>query len=268
MAFIKECRYDKNDNIRKAQKHTEEMFQKYGSNIESSLAGTKIYSGTFVKTQERPLCNMMSITIEDMNTVQAACCYKNSSNMALLNFASYKNPGGMFLNGSMAQEECLCHASFLYNVLAQLDSSYYCWNRTNRNRALYKNRGLFTPGVIFENGKDVFSCSVITCAAPNKSAAQKYCKVTDAENSKVLESRIKFVLDIALSAGVDTLILGAFGCGVFGQDAYEVAEIFKKFLESKDYQKFYKVIFAIPKGKDGNLEKFRTVFKVDTESCI
>lgn len=40
-------------------------------------------------------------------------------------------------------------------------------------------------------------CDVITCAAPNKSAAQKYCHVSDEENYNALESRIRFVLHIA-----------------------------------------------------------------------
>ena len=102
-------------------------------------------------------------------------------------------------------------------------------------------------------------CDVITCAAPNKSAAQKYCSVSNRENTEVLESRIKFVLDVAKHNHVETLILGAYGCGVFGQDAYEVASIFKKYLETS-HKCFRQVVFAIPKGKNNNLEAFRKVF--------
>ena len=38
--------------------------------------------------------------------------------IAVLNFASYQNPGGKFLEGSSAQEESLCHASTLYECLS------------------------------------------------------------------------------------------------------------------------------------------------------
>lgn len=100
---------------------------------------------------------------------------------------------------------------------------------------------------------------VITCAAPNKSAAQKYQNVSDEENTRVLRLRIKFVLDIAKNNQVNTLILGAYGCGVFGQDPKEVASIFKEYLENS-HKCFKKVIFAIPEGRDGNLEFFKSVF--------
>jgi uncharacterized protein (TIGR02452 family) len=56
---------------------------------------------------------------------------------------------------------------------------------------------------------------------------------------------------------VDTAILGAFGCGVFAQDPYEVATIFEKELQNIPIPK---VIFAIPGGK--NLEAFRKIFLV------
>ena len=63
--------------------------------------------------------------------------------------------------------------------------------------------------------EDFCYCDVITCAAPNKRAAQRYCNVSDEENSRVLESRIDFILDIAKRHKIDILVLGAFGCGVF-----------------------------------------------------
>ena len=62
---------------------------------------------------------------------------------------------------------------------------------------------------------------------------------------------------MAKDNNVDTLILGAYGCGVFGQDAIEVAKIFKTWLP---LYSFKKVIFAIPKG-NGNFEKFIKVWK-------
>ena len=109
--------------------------------------------------------------------------------------------------------------------------------------------------------KDWYDVNVITCAAPNKSTAQKYQNVSDEENTEVLRSRIKFVLDIAKDNDVDTLILGAYGCGVFGQEAKEVAGIFKEYLCTTHARCFEKVVFAIPSGRIGNLEAFKAVWE-------
>ena len=84
--------------------------------------------------------------------------------------------------------------------------------------------------------------------------------MSDEENTKVLRSRIKFVLDMAKDNNVSTLILGAYGCGVFGQDATEVANIFKEYLTTT-HKCFDTVVFAVPNGRDGNYEKFVKVFE-------
>ena len=145
------------------------------------------------------------------------------------------------------------------SVTEIIESVSQDWNNQHKNKALYLNRGLFSPGIWFFRKDEHAKCSVITCASPNKSSAQKYMNVSDEENSKVLRSRIKFVLDVAKDNNITTLILGAYGCGVFGQDATEVASIFNEYLLTT-HTCFDKVVFAIPNSKDGNLEKFVKVF--------
>lgn len=257
--YIKEYWTDKEKRAEQARKHTEEMLSKYSDDINKSVEKTKIYSTGF---QCNKILNEKTteIIIEDADMVSAGKEYHSKGKTALLNFASYKNPGGMFINGSKAQEECLCHASYLYNVLKEFQSDFYDWNNKHKNKALYLNRGLYSPDILFQYGEVLFHCDVITCAAPNKSAAQKYQNVSDKENTEVLKSRIKFTLDMAKDNNVDTLILGAYGCGVFGQDPTEVAEIFKECLQTTHKNCFSKVVFAIPKSKNHNLEAFCKVF--------
>ena len=244
LAYIREYWTDKEKRAEQARKHTKEMAEKYSRCIGTSILATKVYD---------------TDDFENIDSVGAIMKYGNPSS-AVLNFSSYKNPGGMFINGSKAQEECLCHESFLYNVLKEFQLEFYDWNNRHKNKALYLNRGLFSKGVWFFRGDSHVEGSVITCAAPNKSAAQEYQNVSDKENTEVLRSRIKFVLDIAKYNNVNTLILGAYGCGVFGQNPTEVAEIFKECLNTTHKGCFNKVVFAIPKGRDNNLQAFEKVF--------
>jgi uncharacterized protein (TIGR02452 family) len=136
-------------------------------------------------------------------------------------------------------------------------TGYYDYNNQHKNRALYTNRGIYTPDMIFTDGDKSFQADVITVPAPNKKAAQKYCDVDEAENLAHLHARIEFIRRIAEENNVTTLILGAFGCGVFGQEPRMVAnaidEIFK-------HSSIKNVILAVP-GKNENATTFRRIFK-------
>ena len=250
---------NKEERAKLAQNHTKEMEDLYKDEIKDCIDETLVYNANS-KFIEKRLNNKQIIIVDEIDSVGAVFKYVNINEItAVLNFASYNNPGGNFINGSKAQEECLCYESYLYNVLKGR-IGYYKINHKNKNRSLYTDRALYSPNVRFtKECKDVF-CDVITCAAPNKTAAQKYCNVSDEENSEVLKERIEFVLKIAQDNGVDNLILGAYGCGVFGQDPLEVAKIFKEFLSGK-YKCFNKVIFAIPNRLEMNYRCFKRIFK-------
>lgn len=251
---------NKEQRAQKAQKHAETCASEYASQIQESVQNTIVYSPDhhFVKRQT-PEYDQMLLTVEDADSVTAIFQeIQNNGKIAVLNFASYKNPGGMFLQGSRAQEECLCHESFLYNVLSA-NSDYYQWNSLHKNRAMYMNRALYSPKITFERYGNTAVCDVITCAAPNYSAAKKYQRVTLKENEAVLKNRIRFVLDIAEENSVDILILGAFGCGVFEQNPKTVASIFKEELETAAKYHFKKVVFAVPDGNN-NYSEFKKIF--------
>jgi uncharacterized protein (TIGR02452 family) len=95
--------------------------------------------------------------------------------VAALNFASAKNPGGGFLNGSHAQEESLARSSALHA------SQMRAWDFYERHRAssslLYSDAMILSPGCpIFrdDDGKlldEPRMAAFITSAAPNAGAA-------------------------------------------------------------------------------------------------
>jgi len=159
-----------------------------------------------------------------------------------LNFASYKNPGGRFLDGSMAQEESICHETNLYNVLL-IQEDYYEWNKRHLNRALYMNRAIYSQNVIHFDKNRLSYLDVLTCAAPNKGIAQRYNNITNQENYEVLYGRIKFIHDIMVSRNIDIAILGAFGCGVFKQKASDVAKAFREIFSDNKIPLIY---YAVP----------------------
>lgn len=171
---------------------------------------------------------------------------------AVLNFASYNNPGGKYMNGMMAQEEALCHASTLYEVLIN-NVDYYSWNNRNKNRGLYTNRLLYTPKVVVLNdiNKNIGFMDVITCAAPNASVGLRYGNFTEHECRQALNSRMLFLMHVAAYKCVDNLILGAWGCGVFKNDPHYVARMF--YAIQSFYDGFFKnIIYVVPKGANYN----------------
>lgn len=123
----------------KAKEHTKEMAGNYAKDIAYCIEKSKIYSDNFFPARRADVNRVTDTELLQKDTVSAA--FSTDDKVTLLNFASYKNPGGGFLSGSSAQEESLCHASFLFNVLVGLPE-YYEWNNKNLNRGMYKNRAI------------------------------------------------------------------------------------------------------------------------------
>ena len=255
--------YWKNSNENKifARDWVEKMAVNFPNEIANSIDQSTVYYEGFRPCYPKNEGFIPTISVKRTDVVSNILNYKDSNRkICVLNFASFKTPGGKFLQGSSAQEESLCRESTLYNVLEKHSDIYYA-RQTNKDwNNLYKNEAIYSPDINFIRQiktLDFCKCDVLTCAAPNKYAAIRYDKASNADNHKALYSRIKFILDIMQENGVNVPILGAYGCGVFGQDEIEVASIFKDLLESGDYS-FDKVDFAIIDEKTYSL--FNEVF--------
>ena len=156
----------------------------------------------------------------------------------------------------MAQEESLCVESFLYNVLTRNKDWYAENRRRNINCELYRERALAVPAVRFARGKTHAYADVIVVAAPNADRARSEHHVKPCALEAALQRRIRFALAIADELGHDKLILGAFGCGVFGWDPQVVAEAFRAELAGGGHVA-KEVVFAIPRVRyNDNLEVF------------
>ena len=220
-------------------------------------AETKRFSASFFEKFDASHHGQIDLMAE---TTADACARLANQNPVALNFASARRPGGSFLTGTMAQEEDLCRRTTLY---ARLESGLQETEFYNEGLAdsYYSDAMLYSPEVLIIRDSNFklqspVKTSIITCAAPNNSSPHG----KDPERlAKVLVERIRNVLGLALYTGHRTIILGAFGCGVFNNDPEMVAEIFYKYLVGRKFCRYFdRVVFAIPAGP--NLDTFSNMF--------
>ncbi|WKE68299.1 TIGR02452 family protein [Streptomyces sp. WP-1] len=171
--------------------------------------------------------------------------------VAVLNFASARNPGGGCLNGAQAQEEALCRASALYTCLLEA-REFYDHHRADRD-PLYSDRVIHSPGVpVFRDDRGRLlaePCQVgfLTAAAPNAGVLRRTAPGRAAEIPAALATRAERVLETAAAHGYRRLVLGAWGCGVFQNDPAQVAGAFRKLLGAggRFERTFEQIVFGV-----------------------
>ena len=171
--------------------------------------------------------------------------------VAVLNFASARNPGGGYLNGAQAQEEALCRASALHATLLRAPD-YYAHHRAERD-AFYTDRVIHSPRVpVFRDERaallaEPFAVGFLTSPAPNAGVIRRRTPEQAARIPAALASRAERVLETAAAAGYRRLVLGAWGCGVFQNDPAEVAGAFKALLtgDGRFAGHFEEIVFGV-----------------------
>lgn len=226
---------------KRAKEHYDFIKEQYYKEIDNSITNTTIYACESIEARIPQYQNNYSVMPED--SVSCLFSLESKDNVAVLNFASYKKPGGLYFQGVESQEESLCLESTLLPVIEVFKPTYYAWNNKHLNRGMYLDRALYSEDILFERGKQKVYADVITCAAPNAGVAEYVCGVEDKELREVMLDRINFMLSIAEEHGVQTLILGAWGCGVFEWNPETVAELF---MEVKGRYNIPNIIFAVP----------------------
>jgi uncharacterized protein (TIGR02452 family) len=166
---------------------------------------------------------------------------------AALVFASARNPGGGFRTGAQAQEEDIARSSALYACLDTVPE-FYAHHRADSDLR-YSDRVIYSPGVpVFrdDNGHLLdrpHHTALITAAAPNLSAVMRNQPESAGTVPAALAGRTERVLAVAAAHGHRRLVLGAWGCGVFGNDPSVVARTFAAALQRLDV--FDHIVFAV-----------------------
>lgn len=234
--------------------------EELGALTAQAVLDSRVYPADFVSGKLYKVREAETIVTE-CTTFAAAMNHAPLGRVAVLNFANPHYPGGGVTKGAMAQEECLCRSSNLYPCISgdEVFRDFYDYHRKETDYD-FSDRLIYTPGVtVFKDDapvpqllkqEDWFRVDVITCAAP-------YLKKRRYVNQSVLKERFKVrirnILESAIENEADVLILGAFGCGAFGNPPKVVAKAFREVLEEKRYHTaFVRVVFAIKSSVGGD----------------
>ena len=253
--------------------------------VKKAIAAQKlILEGDTVAEQKKNLYeDAANILVTKKRTFEAAAAYKNQ-HVAVHNFASASNPGGGVTKGANAQEECLCRCSGLYfclNTPAMWDGFYK--PHRDAHDPIHNDDIIYTPGVtVFKTDtaapqllpeSEWYNVDIITCAAPNlrNQPSNRYNsgdrnrqeKMKNKELLVLHEKKLRRILEVALSEGCETIILGAFGCGAFRNNPEVVALANRNVIKEYLYA-FKNIEFAVycPPRDDSNFKIFERVLKV------
>ncbi len=203
----------------------------------------------------------ISIVAED--SFQAAGRFEHP---LVMNFANAHKPGGGFEMGATAQEEALCRCSTLFaSISSEKAREMYRYNNSHISR-VESDYMLLSEVCVFRNEKcallkNPFMAGVISVPAPNRIGLAAFASKKEIEQTML--RRIRTMLLIAQEQGYKAIVLGAWGCGAFHNDASKVSGYFKKVLIDEGYAGYFEhICFAIYGSEDGkNISAFRNSFE-------
>ena len=193
---------------------------------------------------------------------------------AVLNLASPTNPGGGWTSGALAQEEALCYRS---SLALSLHRRFYPFRQLS---------GVYSPDVVIIReemaaGHALYTCaeedmpvvSVVSVAALRRPPVKKVAMATAGGGPPVMreifakdgdreltKGKMRMSLRLAAARGHDILVLGALGCGAFGNPPGEIVACWAEVLGEAEFGGGWwrDVVFAVlDTKKEGNF----TVFK-------
>lgn len=219
----------------------------------NARAGTISYPPGHDRPTPQPRDRQTRVEVVNATTLDAArALVEQGKHPAALNFANARVPGGGFVAGARAQEESLCWSSGLFACL--LGNHMYGFHEKQPG-FLYTDYVIYSQDVPVFRGEDgillaePWLCSFLTSPAPFASlhTADEPKRVRDL--GPAFQTRIAKVLRVAAFHQHEALVLGAWGCGAFGNDATMVSRLFREALEGPFQGVFSDVVFAITDHK-------------------
>lgn len=172
----------------------------------------------------------------------------------ILNMASPRRAGGGVWKGTVAQEECLFRSTNLFQTIVQ---DFY---PLKIDEALYTTDSYIVKDFYYNVLSTPMRVDCITIAAlepRSKGRPDNYVEI--------MKQKIRLMLSLAYHSKVSVLVLGAWGCGVFGNDPKEVATMFRDVLNEGYRYAFDETVFGIINDRnsvDNNVNIFTNILNV------
>lgn len=245
-----------------------------------TVANSKIYDYTKrVKAEKRDTPTQINVINEDCLIV-GMNRKKEGLNPIILNMASATNPCGGATWGSIAQEEVISYRTNLFESLFQfhpIHKEYNLKGNENGSYPIKKFGGVYSPHVVlFREGEksgyklmdEPIELAFVSVAALKRPPLLDENTLPPHLIGDVLK-KMRTIFRIALENGHDSIILGAWGCGVYQNPPKHIAKLFHRVIEEDEFKDRFKVIdFAIledacsirENNKRGNLKPFQEEF--------
>lgn len=244
-------------------------------NYPADIGNVRYYNGIspIEKLKDYPPVKMVQ-----GGTVNTGYANTDKMRVAILNFADAIKYGGWVEYGAQTQEENICRCTNIYPILGHKlsDENYYKPNLATLNARpvgdyshygnedeVYTDRIIYTRDVIVFKDDTTYEnveprkLDVITCPAP--SAQMSVFKMFD-----TFTQRAEQVLLSAIDNKAECIVLGAWGCGAFGQIPEVVARAFTVALNK--YGGYFKsVVFAIKPTPHWGEKNLFTTFKTSLQ---
>lgn len=189
--------------------------------------------------------------------LKAAIALKTESglNPAVLNMASSRRPGGGYKTGAAAQEENIFRRT---NYFLSLEDPRRIDRQRQWRYPLDSLCGIYSPSVsVFRGPEDegypfldqpvrLDFIAVPAIVRPRLHVLRDGAQRLGQADADLMRQKIALILDIALAHKHESVVLGAFGCGAFGNPPDHVALLFREVLSTDVYRcRFKHVCFAI-----------------------
>lgn len=215
-------------------------------------------------------------------------------NPAILNMANAYRPGGGVLGGARAQEECIFRRSNLFMSLYIYDRQMYDLvivpNKDESSEDMYDLSfiqqgypmdenfgGIYSADVTvfkdcnYEWLNDPYQTAFISVAAMNINGALRQGEqiLVDGKLSDravaITKNKIRTIYRIGILHGHDSLVLGAWGCGAFGNPPEHMAQLFIDVLNEEEFCGRYKdiriAIIEDHNSRGRNYQTFKNVIE-------